>query len=1062
MKRNLRFAAAALLAAAAWLPGGMQAQTPYVPMKTDFGGTVVSDLNSFTPTSSDYTLEVQGTVGTAIVVSGGSYTYTPTTSGTVRFVQFKGKVYVYEGSTYMTTLTPTTPDVTFPNLRSATDNSTSGTGIYSSSNIIQNPGFETNSQIGTTGRYQDGTYWNMYNTNKVLDWNNTSGNSIRTGSFTEGSYYMLIHSSGRYLTQQLTAGKIKPATWYKIEYDYKSNAATQNNATYEVELGTAQFGTDVYKSSTYVTPANTNTQVFSATFQTGSSVSVSDPVWFCIHRTIAGTNSAKQCLDWLDRVMLVEGSVAATITGATSATYLDGTAYAPEKTLADGEYFDATNLLTNPSFETGDTNGWTVSSSSDVGAKLNSNSTYTTTGVDGNYLFNTWSGTATSFSISQSLTDLPKGGYVLKALYASDSGNTLTLAAGTTSTVINASTTGKTEFVEGATDKLDVVDGNLTISATSSKWFKVDNFRLFMYNVQTTPAEYYATLDAKKSSLITDPQNVTVLAAENTADAEWTTLGNSESLSSTNYSDIKAVYDARETAITASKTSAVDYSGLKEAIDNSTMLMNANAALSGYTALNTEVTTATESYTARTYTNDAALAEIKTLRTANAAYLATATDISALGSNLSFENGSTSVANLGNTGGSVKAPDDWTVAGTLSGWADCTVQTPTDNFVGTLTGTKYYNFWSASITDATLSQSVSGLPNGKYIITADMMVSATGINGDSRYGEQRIYGNTAETFYPSVCEYFTLQDGATSIDYSKLITLNTVATVTDGTLTFGFKTANGDNTVGGAGWLKVDNFKIYSATPYTFMSESTDYTPAAATNVDVLLNRTLKANTWNTLCLPFEVSSANLETIFGTGAKVAKFSGVTVTDEGNTKINFTTTDNSIAANQPCLINVPTAGNAWLIQGATVGTGTPSTVSNTGTNTTANLSVTVDMRGNYASLTDVKTAATTAAGSSASPYIVSNGNLYLVDVSTMILKPFRAYFTVSSTTGGSVKGLDITIDGETTDIEGINMNEQAVSGNVYNLKGQLVRKSGNTMEGLQKGVYIVNGKKQIVK
>jgi hypothetical protein len=36
MKRNLRFAVAALLAAVAWLPGGMQALYPYFKLINDF------------------------------------------------------------------------------------------------------------------------------------------------------------------------------------------------------------------------------------------------------------------------------------------------------------------------------------------------------------------------------------------------------------------------------------------------------------------------------------------------------------------------------------------------------------------------------------------------------------------------------------------------------------------------------------------------------------------------------------------------------------------------------------------------------------------------------------------------------------------------------------------------------------------------------------------------------------------------------------------------------------------------------------------------------------------
>ena len=58
--------------------------------------------------------------------------------------------------------------------------------------------------------------------------------------------------------------------------------------------------------------------------------------------------------------------------------------------------------------------------------------------------------------------------------------------------------------------------------------------------------------------------------------------------------------------------------------------------------------------------------------------------------------------------------------------------------------------------------------------------------------------------------------------------------------------------------------------------------------------------------------------------------------------------------------------------------------------------------------------------------------------------------------------DVTsTDNGTTMIEGINVNEDAygATGNVYSLEG---RKVGNSLQGLPKGVYIMNGKKYVVK
>ena len=54
---------------------------------------------------------------------------------------------------------------------------------------------------------------------------------------------------------------------------------------------------------------------------------------------------------------------------------------------------------------------------------------------------------------------------------------------------------------------------------------------------------------------------------------------------------------------------------------------------------------------------------------------------------------------------------------------------------------------------------------------------------------------------------------------------------------------------------------------------------------------------------------------------------------------------------------------------------------------------------------------------------------------------------------------------TTAIENINTDAStnaATSNTVYNLNGQVVRTNTTSLEGLAKGIYIVNGKKYIVK
>jgi hypothetical protein len=1017
MKRNLRFAVAALLAAVAWLPGGMQAQAPYVPQKTDFGGTAISDLNSFTPSSSDYTLQVEGTVGTAIVVNGGSYNYTPTTSGTVRFVYYKGNLYVYEGSTYMKTLTSGTATVVYPSI-------TSSTVTTSTDELLSNPGFETVGTTITTDKYNFGDPWKTNVTCAAF--------GIRIG--VKNSEKVVVwrgSENSNYFTQSLTS--IKANTNYKVQMEQVDGGNA--TATFNVGLGSTAGGID-YVSSTVVLGNGLNGEK-TATFKTPSTIA--STVYFSFKNTSTNTASAgSDPVTQLSYISLVEGSIP--ISGVNSATYLEGTAYAPESTLESGKYLDATNQITNPSFETNSLTGWTQYGSNAMSVAKNSNFA----GKVGTYFIEKWTAstvasqkTLADCGVYQSLTSLPSGYYTLSAIAHCVQQSDNSAATGAllyAGTIDNATSVGYDYNYSIVSP--EVTDGNLEIGYkminTTGNWSAIDNFTLKYYTTELSA--YQAILTdrlADASALLNNATYVNITGKERT---DLSTAITNASTTPTTVADCKTLLTALQSAHIAFANALVSYNAWAAQL---TSFPAANYTATQYPYASATKLAAVVTAASFVVTSTSTASEVAAATTTYLKALREAVESNGLAECYSWTtNYTSSITNAKDQ----TATTGWTIANT------CKVGNKTGEPYTLSDGTQskgYFdtdNWGSAWTLKAT--QTLSNMPVGTYLFSVMSRCSTNltsyQLSGNGTTTDMLRKGNSGELFGNGWNDNNVKFTQTTAGDMTLAVTGEALA----------------------SSWASFSNMRLVRISKD--ISDASDFSNAEQYTADVVLNRSLKASVWNTICLPFEVSSANLETVFGTGAKVAKFSGVTVSDEGNTKINFTTTDNSIAANQPCLINVPTEGNAWLIQGATVGTGTPSTVSNTGSNTTANLSVTVDMRGNYESLTDVKTAATTAAGSSALPYIVSNGNLYLVDVSTMNLKPFRAYFTVSSTTGGSVKGLDITIDGETTDIEGINMNEQAVSGNIYNLNGQMVRKNASTMEGLQKGVYIVNGKKQIVK
>ncbi len=158
---------------------------------------------------------------------------------------------------------------------------------------------------------------------------------------------------------------------------------------------------------------------------------------------------------------------------------------------------DMTLAIVNPSFETGNYNGWTTTTSKDTGAKSTSNSTYKMEGADGNYLFNTWS---TGYEISQTITGLQPGKYTVSAIMGTNKDQTLVLKLNNDEATVASSTEGAKVGVSISCDVL-VSNGSLTISAGTSNqnWYKVDNFKL-TYVGAASASEYITQIKSLVSN----------------------------------------------------------------------------------------------------------------------------------------------------------------------------------------------------------------------------------------------------------------------------------------------------------------------------------------------------------------------------------------------------------------------------------------------------------------------------------------------------------------------------------------------------------------------------------
>ena len=225
----------------------------------------------------------------------------------------------------------------------------------------------------------------------------------------------------------------------------------------------------------------------------------------------------------------------------------------------------------------------------------------------------------------------------------------------------------------------------------------------------------------------------------------------------------------------------------------------------------------------------------------------------------------------------------------------------------------------------------------------------------------------------------------------------------------------------------------------TLDEKSTFYpTPSIGTtgSAEVHLTRTFSANSWNSLCVPFAISEAEVKAQFGNGAKVAEFTGATATT-----LQFSSCT-GIEAGKPYLVYIPEGATQTEFTFKCVShfAGTPTDVEQQGS---ANEKTT--FHGYFHKSTAPK-------GS----YVLRKNLVYHL-VSDMAIKGFRAVLIDGTATQRVFT--QWSLDGTTTGIGNIDANV-IQRFNVYNTNGQMVRHAATSLDDLPHGVYIVNGKKVI--
>lgn len=205
---------------------------------------------------------------------------------------------------------------------------------------------------------------------------------------------------------------------------------------------------------------------------------------------------------------------------------------------------------------------------------------------------------------------------------------------------------------------------------------------------------------------------------------------------------------------------------------------------------------------------------------------------------------------------------------------------------------------------------------------------------------------------------------------------------------------------------------------------------------NVVMTRTFKAG-WNTYCMPFDYNVADL----GTDVKVQEF-----VSADNNGLNFAAiSDGVLKANNPYLVFFPAetamgTTDAPVYFATTVNSYNPTPVTYGAYTFSGNYTANMNMSGKYG---------------------VANINgvqKLRIGGATATLPAGCAYFTTNT---NNANGMLIRLDGgNTTGILDVNTGVVVENTAVYNLQG--VKVSNNGTAGLPAGIYVMGGKKVIVK
>lgn len=198
---------------------------------------------------------------------------------------------------------------------------------------------------------------------------------------------------------------------------------------------------------------------------------------------------------------------------------------------------------------------------------------------------------------------------------------------------------------------------------------------------------------------------------------------------------------------------------------------------------------------------------------------------------------------------------------------------------------------------------------------------------------------------------------------------------------------------------------------------------------DVKLARTLTANVWNTICLPFDVTAEQIADVLKSAGNVKEFDR----EDASKQTIYFKDATTMVAGKPYLIKPTESATELVFKGVKI----------TEYSASSSLGNDYGVCGTFVPY-KLSTDGTDL-------FLKTDGKFYVPAEGKETMKGFRAFFIVPNNTTAAALNLSF---GDATGINGVAADAEK-NVKVYNVNGQYV---GTSLEALPKGLYIVGGKK----